>query len=242
MLNFQERVKNKENRLTELEEDLAAYISENKEEVSQAKIVKLSHDFYTVPNTITRFCKKLGYDNFSEFKVNLKQELETPKSTNLHKDVLLKNFDLIDKDRELKVVRLMQRAKVVNFYALDQTGLFTKMYVKNFFALDDKFQFFEYQQEMKKKILNASNEIFFFVSLSGETISVLELAELAKERNHKVISLTNLNENSLEQLSDISLYCLTQYETVNGYDITDKIPLLLILQSLYEAFRGILHI
>lgn len=241
MLSFQERVKNKENRLTELEEDLATYILKNKKEVSQAKIVKLSHDFYTVPNTITRFCKKLGYDNFSEFKINLKQDLETPRSINPHRDVLLKNFDLIDKERELKVVQLMQRAKIVNFYALDQTGLFTKMYVKNLFALDDKFQFFEYQQEMKKKILNASNELFFFVSLSGETPSVLELAKLAKERHHKMISLTNLSENSLAKMSDISLYCLTQPEEVNGYDTTDKTPLLLILQSLYRTFRGILH-
>ena len=35
MLNFQERVKNKENKLTELEEDLVEYILKNKEAVSQ---------------------------------------------------------------------------------------------------------------------------------------------------------------------------------------------------------------
>ncbi|MCA9747178.1 MAG: MurR/RpiR family transcriptional regulator, partial [Lactococcus sp.] len=188
------------------------------------------------------FCKKLGYENFSEFKINLKQELTTPESMNAHKHILLKNFDLIDKEREMKVVQLMQRAKSVNFYALDQTGLLTKMYVKSLFALDDKFQFYEYQQEMKKKILSSSHEVFFFVSLSGETPSVLELAELAKSRNHKLISLTNLTENSLVQIADIPLYCLTQKEEVNGYDTTDKTPLLLVLQSLYYTYRGILHI
>lgn len=242
MLSFQERVKNKENKLTELEEDLVDYILKNKEAVSQTKIVILSQKFYTVPNTITRFCKKLGYENFSEFKMNLKQELATPVSMNSHKHILLKNFELIDKEREMKVVQLMQRAKSVNFYALDQTGLLKKMYVKSLFALDDKFQFFEYQQEMKKKILNSSHEVFFFVSLSGETPSVLELAELAKSRNHKLISLTNLTENSLVQMVDIPLYCLTQKEEVNGYDTTDKTPLLLVLQSLYYSYRGILHI
>ncbi len=242
MLGFQERVKNKENKLTELEEDLVDYILKNKEAVSQTKIVILSQRFYTVPNTITRFCKKLGYENFSEFKMNLKQELTTPEVMNTHKNILLKNFDLIDQERELKVVQLMQKARNVNFYALDQTGLLTKMYVKCLFALDDKFQFFEYQQEMKKKILNSSHEIFFFVSLSGETPSVLELAELAKSRNHKLISLTNLTENSLVQIVDIPLYCLTQKEEVNGYDTTDKTPLLLVLQSLYYSYRGILHI
>ncbi|MFK4885748.1 MurR/RpiR family transcriptional regulator [Lactococcus petauri] len=242
MLSFQERVKNKENKLTELEEDLVDYILKNKEAVSQTKIVILSQKFYTVPNTITRFCKKLGYENFSEFKINLKQELTTPESMNAHKHILLKNFDLIDKEREMKVVQLMQRAKSVNFYALDQTVLLTKMYVKSLFALDDKFQFYEYQQEMKKKILSSSHEVFFFVSLSGETPSVLELAELAKSRNHKLISLTNLTENSLVQIADIPLYCLTQKEEVNGYDTTDKTPLLLVLQSLYYTYRGILHI
>ena len=95
---------------------------------------------------------------------------------------------------------------------------------------------------MKKKILSSSHEVFFFVSLSGETPSVLELAELAKSRNHKLISLTNLTENSLVQIADIPLYCLTQKEEVNGYDTTDKTPLLLVLQSLYYTYRGILHI
>ncbi|MEY8458022.1 MurR/RpiR family transcriptional regulator [Lactococcus ileimucosae] len=242
MLSFQERIRNKENRLTELEEDLADYILKHKEEVSQTKIVILSQKFYTVPNTITRFCKKLGYDNFSEFKINLKQELAIPEATSPHKEILLKNFDLIDKEREMRVVQLMQKAKFVNFYALDQTGLLTKMYVKSLFALDNKFQFFEYQQEMKKKILSSSSELFFFVSLSGETPSVLELATLAKEKKHKIVSLTNLKENRLVQLSDISLFCLTEEEEVNGYDTTDKTPLLLILQSLYYTYRGILHI
>ena len=68
----------------------------------------------------------------------------------------------------MKVVQLMQRAKSVNFYALDQTGLLTKMYVKSLFALDDKFQFYEYQQEMKKKILSSSHEVFFLFLYLGK--------------------------------------------------------------------------
>ncbi|BDW48943.1 hypothetical protein [Lactococcus formosensis] len=63
----------------------------------------------------------------------------------------------------------------------------------------------------------------------------MELAELAKSRKHKLISLTNLTENSLAQIVDIPLYCLTEKEEVNGYDTTDKTPLVLVLQSLYYS-------
>jgi DNA-binding MurR/RpiR family transcriptional regulator len=241
MLSFQERIENNRDKLTKLEENLATYISQNQNEVVTAKIIILAAKFSTVPNTITRFCKKLGYDNFAEFKNNLKQELSTPKQYNSHQTIILKNFSLIDKEREQKVVQLMQKAKAVNFYALDQTGLLVKMYVKNLFALDDKFHFFEYQQELKKQILNSSNELFFFVSISGETPCVLELANLTQKKGHKIVTLTNLTANNLSAMADIALYCWTQKEEVNGYDITDKTPLLLILQSLYYAYRGILH-
>ncbi|PFH90742.1 SIS domain-containing protein [Bacillus sp. AFS088145] len=45
------------------------------------------------------------------------------------------------------------------------------------------------------------------MSLSGETAQVLDVAELAKFKGIKLISLTHFSKNPLQQIADVNLYC-----------------------------------
>lgn len=235
-MNFESRAINYDYKLTELEDDLVAYIRRHKREVSETKIISLAQQFYTVPNTITRFCHKLGYEGFSELKAELKHELSDHTPENPHAALLLKNIALIDKSREAKVMAAFRKARAVNFYAVGQTGLIAKICVDNFYALDDKFLFYTYPNKLQHRMEHAENEIFFFISLSGETESVLKLAQSAKNLGQTVMSLTNLTENTLANLADISLFCYTEKEIVENYDVTDKTPILIVMNSLFHAF------
>jgi len=235
MLSFDDRVKNYGYQMTVNEEELVDYITTHKEEVSQIKIVVLAEELDIATNTITRFCHKLNYESFSELKHRLKDET-TKGVNNDYQNILNKNFDLIDPEREEKAVRFMSNAKKVNFYALDQTSLLLRVSAKTFFAHDDKFRFHEYQSDIKRRIELGYNEIFFFVSLTGESDSVIEMARYAKNKGHKVISLTNLSDNTLSKISDITLFCYTLDEKTNDYDTTDKTPVMIILHSLYLAY------
>jgi DNA-binding MurR/RpiR family transcriptional regulator len=131
---------------------------------------------------------------------------------------------------------LFNKASSVNFFAVGQTGELTKICVDNFYALNSKFTFLNFPNTVSHKIAHTQNEIFFFVSLSGETKAVLNLASQAKEKQHLVISLTHLVNNSLANLADINLFCYTQPETIDGYNITDKTPLMIILHSLFKRY------
>lgn len=57
------------------EESLADYIINNKDSISVMSIKELSVASYVSTSTITRFCKKMGYEGFPEFKVDLAQQL-----------------------------------------------------------------------------------------------------------------------------------------------------------------------
>ncbi|MEY8442798.1 hypothetical protein AALA52_00735 [Lactococcus ileimucosae] len=118
-MNFGQRVINSRHSFTELEEDIVAWILKNKEEAATIKIVTLATQLYTAPNTIMRLCRKLGYDGFTELKVELKHELQE-QVENETKRIFLRNFELIDAQRELEVVKLFQRYPKVNFFALEQ--------------------------------------------------------------------------------------------------------------------------
>lgn len=236
-MEFQQRVINQEYRLTDLEDELVAYIAKNKASVSKMKIIELASLFFTVPNTITRLCHKLGYSGYSELKNELKRESEQPSDSSFkQKELLLKNFELIDFEREKRVVQLFKAAKRINFFAIGQTAYAAKIVVDNFYAIDDKAFFYTYANELRHKIQHATEEVFFFISLSGEKEQILELAKLAHEHQHKVVSLTGLSSNSLARLADISLFCYSPEVIRNHYNITDKTPLLVIMNSLFETY------
>ncbi|MDT2658935.1 MurR/RpiR family transcriptional regulator [Enterococcus hulanensis] len=236
-MEFQQRVINQEYRFTDLEDEIVRYIGEHKLAVSKMKIVDLASKFFTAPNTITRMCHKLGYSGYSELKNELKHEINEPVE-NVHeqKELLLRNFDLIDSERERQVAQLFSGANRINFFAIGQTAYATKIVVDNFYAIEDKAFFYTYANELRHKIEHSTNEIFFFVSLSGEKDQILELAKLAKEHGHPIVSLTGLSVNSLAKLADISLFCYSPEVYRNHYNITDKTPILVIMNSLLEAY------
>ncbi|MBL3716220.1 SIS domain-containing protein [Lactococcus garvieae] len=234
-MNFEQRVINSRHGFTELEEDIVAWILKNKEEAASIKIVTLATQLYTAPNTIMRLCRKLGYDGFTELKVELKHELQE-QVENETKRIFLRNFELIDAQRELEVVKLFQRYPKVNFFALEQAVVIAKACTEHFYTLSDKFRLYQYENELVNQIENNQKSCFFFISLSGESTTVHKLARLAKEYGHKVVSLTNLTENTLSDIADVNLYCYTTREVYGYYDVTDKTPLMLIMHSLYRAY------
>lgn len=211
-------------------------------EVAQMKIWTLAKHFFTVPNTVTRFCHKLGYNGFSELKIELKHELENEKTKNKAIETMLQNFDLIDPERQRKVIQLFQKAKGVYFYAQDQTHLIAELGVETFIVANNKFQLLDFEKEVVSHITRDSHDLFFFLSLSGETEVILELARQAKSRGHRVVSLTNLSQNTLTSISDIALHCFTEVTYLNGIEITDKAPMLIILQSLFQLYQEVCKI
>ncbi|MBC1435026.1 MurR/RpiR family transcriptional regulator [Listeria rocourtiae] len=236
-MDFNSRVINFDYRFTDLEDEIILYIEKNREEIIQSKIVDLARLFFTVPNTITRLCHKLEYYGFLELKKALKQELESYDEAKVPQEILLfKNLELIDKAREKKVVQLLKDASKVNFFSVGSTAHATRIVVDNFDAVDYKFFFYAYEHELRHKIETANNELFFFVSLSGEIEPLLSLAVQARERGHIVITLTGLSNNFLARLADISLFCYAPKRIMNNVNITDKTPLLIIMDSLLQEY------
>lgn len=74
-MNFHDRILLNELKLNDTDDQIVEYIKENIEKVVTQSIQKTSKELFTVPNSIVRLSKKLGYNGFSEMKFALKQEL-----------------------------------------------------------------------------------------------------------------------------------------------------------------------
>ncbi len=178
----------------------------------------------------------MGYSGFSELKYQLKNELNLEDKETDQIDMLERNTQLIDERQFQKISDVLYKSDEVICYAQDQTRLVAEIGLESFRVLDGKFQILKYQMEMKSRIEKSRNTLFFFISFSGETADVIELAFKAKQFGHKVISLTNLSDNTLSKISDYALYCETESIVINNFKVFNKIPMLIILQSLFYYY------
>lgn len=240
-MDFNHRVISFDYRFSDLEDEIILYIQKNKEEVSTSKIKDLAEKFYTVPNTVSRLCNKLGYHGFLELKRALKAELEEKEEAaeiETKTEIIMKNLVSIDEQREKEIVKVLKQAAQVNFFSISSTAHAARMIVDGFSLVDDKFHFYAYEHEIKHRIRIAQDEVFFFVSLTGESKNLVSLAREAKKRKQPLISLTTLSKNSLVQVSDFQLFCYSPKQTDTPVDILDKVPLLITMDRLLQRYTN----
>lgn len=236
---FEDRVYKYEYKLNDTDDQIVEYILKNKEESVTLSIQYLAMKLYTVPNTITRLSKKLGYDGYSQMKISLKEEIQQeaePSEDSLTFNIN-KTIDLIDQDKLALITKMIQEVRRVLFFAVGDTAPFCEMMVKNLKVVGKHAEYYYHRHEMLHEVKHLETiDVLFLISLSGETPQVLDIAELAKQRGVRLISLTHFNQNSLQQMADVNLFCYSPDKKFNEYNITDKTPVMLVLQALAEFY------
>ncbi|KAF0819690.1 Transcriptional regulator, RpiR family [Bacillus sp. ZZV12-4809] len=238
-MRFEERVHKYEYKLNDTDDQIIEYILQNKPEFVNKSIQSLAAAFFTVPNTITRLSKKLGYDGFSHLKNSIKDEINTSNVVNEEGSYYLiqKTFELLDMEQIEKISKLIHDAKHVLFFGVGDSADFCEMMVRNLRVAGKGAEFSIHRHEVLHRIEEMNKQdVLFLISLSGETEQVLEMAEQAKPRGITIVSLTHFSRNSLEKLASFNLYCYSPKKVMNGYNITDKTPLMVVLQAISQLY------
>jgi DNA-binding MurR/RpiR family transcriptional regulator len=238
-MRFEERIHKYEYKLNDTDDQVVEYILKNKQDFVTKSIQSLAATLYTVPNTITRLSKKLGYSGFSHLKNSIKDELDSTDGEKKDSSYyfIQKTFELLDMDQIETTAKMLQDAKHVLFYAVGDTADFCRMMVRNLRVVGKTSEYSIHRHEMLHMIEEMNKQdVLFLISLSGETPQVLELAEKAVQRNIPIISLTHFSRNSLQKLASINLYCYAPKKEKNGYNITDRTPAMIVLQTLSQIY------
>lgn len=240
MMQFEDQVQKFEYKLNDTDDQIVNYIIKNKETAVALSIQHLASQLYTVPNTITRLSKKLGYESFSQMKNKLKEEIQQNKAIP-EEDSLLYNIDkttrLLDEEKYVLVSRIISEGRRVLFFAVGDTAPFCEIMIKNIKVVGKHGEYYVHRHDMVHEVNHLEkSDVLFLISLSGETPQVLDIARLAKKRGVRLISLTHFNKNTLQNLADLNLYCYSPAKKLNEYNITDKTPVMLVLRALAEVY------
>jgi len=216
---------NGETQLSKSERKIASIVLSNPSRVINQSISALSEEADVSLPTVNRFCKKLGFDGYPSFKIQIAQELSTTNRMlidrfNVDKDTpdLVKrvmsdiqstvvsvgqnlNPDSID-----KATAMLASAKSITFFGLGGSGPV---------ALDAQHKFFRFgipvvahtdyiNQRMIVSMMN-TDDILVLISFTGRTAEIVKTAKVAKSNGVKTIALTS-KDSPLAKLSDVVLH------------------------------------
>lgn len=209
------------------EKKLAEYILNRGEKILQMSARDLAKDTYTSPATIVRLCQKLGLKGYSDFKIKYSAELQADLNKNnridvnfpfnkndrkeeiahkiaiVNREAIEDTLYLIDYDELEKIVDLLHEAKVIDIYGLGNSILAALDFEHKMMRIGRNIRIKTLPGEQSFQAYNASiDHISIILSYSGETIEMVHIAELLKEKKSKIILITSIGENELSKYAD----------------------------------------
>ena len=244
-MDFYKMISVNTDKLNKNELELLDFCMKNPNSVKTMKINDLAENTFTSSASIVRFCKKLGFTGFAEFKasfaLNIKNSEENFKnhfkenSPNLFKDID-KSIELINEDVLDEILELLHNANRIEFFGEGSSRIVCSEVAKKFRTIGKTA--FNYDDNSMMYISAASlteNDVIFAVSISGETVQVLKALNIAKTKGAKIISLTDISNNSQSKLSDKCLYVTSTSFTRENNSIVSRTQALIIAE--YVFFR-----
>lgn len=224
--------------LKDIELHLLDYVYKNIEIVPYLKIRDLSQNANVSTSTVLRFCKKLGYEGYSDFKFGIRNELKkipALQPTSSHQDIIKfineANGDYFE-NKFLTVAKILNQSDYIALVGIGNSGT-AASYGELLFSNANKIVNCYADGFRKMTINNSLKKVAILISVSGEISEMIEFLERFKAENYTVISICNSENCTLARLSDETLcYHTTPINRSRYIDSSTQIPVFYILEKL----------
>lgn len=238
-MKFVDRVLQKEFILNDTDDSIVQYIIKCQSNIENVSIQQVANDLFVAPNAIMRLSRKLGYQGFSELKamVKLEQNKETDEIKNLLSNSIMKTLDILDFEKLNLVCNRIVNAKKVHFIGVGESLNFCNMMVDNLRAVGKDAESYSTYREIEYRLCRVSNkDLVFVISASGENNRLLEYINNARENGAFIVTVTHFYRNSIASNAGIPLYFWGDPMNFNGYNLTDRTGMMILLRELSEEF------
>ena len=225
------------------------YILQHRSESRHISIHELARACCVSSTTVVRFAQKLGFDGFGELKAVMK--MEEPDQAVYQTDVLQdlgvfyeQTWDKLIKRNFDSASRLVHEANRVFAFASGYVQSNVVQELKRLFFYDNVLIYEISGRAEFYSILEmlTPDDLFVFVSLSGESPTVTEFGSELRLRDIPFISITKLHDNTLASLSTVNLY--VSPATFQLYESSDErpafqsmMPYFLLVETWYVKYR-----
>ena len=245
--------------LKNAEKRLADFILANTDSIDYT-IFELAARSETSYATISRFCRKIGFSGFKEFKKNLESNIIDAKSLEeemegltisthasigqvsevvlgLSSKLIEELKSIIDYEAISAVAEKIIKSNSICFIGAGTSGISARYAYSKFFRIGIP-SYYEADStlfKMKASVLN-KDDILFVISSSGRTAEVIKCAKMAKNNNVYVVSLSDFAISPLTKVSNANLYTTPRDANLfRNIDMPFIIGQIIIIDILYSC-------
>lgn len=233
--------------LSKGEKKIADHVISQKDQIIYRTLQEISKDIGVGEATIVRFCHKIGFEGFHDFKLTVAKEIPTATieegihyvdyiTMNLQNAIKNTN-QILDKDKIEEAVDLICGADRVILYGIGTSGNA---------ALDMQSRLLRYGkvvhvvtdshfQAMTSSVLGEKDLVIAF-SLSGYTQDIVEALALAKSNGAKVVTITNHTLSPAAELGDVVLLSAGKESPMDGGSLSGRVSQLYIIDLLCTGY------
>ncbi|QNO14055.1 MurR/RpiR family transcriptional regulator [Alkalicella caledoniensis] len=215
-------------RLNDLEFDVYSTILTLNENVIGMKIRRLAAEAHVSTTVVLNFCKKMDCNGWTAFKIKYGEYLRNNnKSITTTTEPILNYFEMYEQDEEKQkelddIVRLICKSRKVIFIGAGPSGVLAKYGALYLSSMGKPTQYIDSpyysipEEDCKETIVIA-------LSVSGETVSVINRLSRFKSLQATLISFTNSDNNTISKMVDIPVKYYVPQEEFNIVEKTEQI-------------------
>lgn len=242
--------------LSKHELNILKYVYEHTEEILDDSIQEFSARVSYSSATVLRFCKKLGYSGFAEFKYalraarreNVSAEEEAPRKSGVRSadmmiDLLSSNVQatagLIKEEQLLQTFRLFDSDAPIYIWApgglTDTAGEYLE---KLLFSVGRQGVYRIESARLFSHLMNTmpKESAVILISTSGTFGPSIRLGKLAQMNGIPVISITPYTSNEIADLSAVSFRFFTDQRENQGAEYTSRLPIFFVIHIIIQCY------
>lgn len=240
-------------KLTIKEKEIAEYILENMSEILKMTSAELAKRAGVGQSSVIKFIKKIGFNKYGDFKIQLSKELENEKiykiKETIHsqiytddslEDIATKTLNEITKALEKTignidyeyfetVIELIKKSKKILIIGSGMSSIVARDLEMKFIKINIEAVHYEssHMQLMRLATLD-SKDLVIAISHRGETEDVIDVIKKAKKKNINVLSITSIGKNTVADLSNYNLRIISDENVFRSSAISSRMAQLIL--------------
>ena len=251
------KIKSCEN-FTKTEEKLSHYILENVNSIIYDSVQDIAAKTNTSPAAVIRFSKKLGYNGFTELKLDLakdsteeiplfsekicqKDSLKTIVKKSMASDTsaVEQTYKLLRIETLNNAVQAMKSAKRIYLFGISSSGICCLDLAQKLSRVGYNVVFYnDFHMQLAATTYITKDDVALAISYSGNTKEINVAMEQAKSQGATTISITQFIKSPLLKFSDLVLYVPSQEKDLRLGAVSSRNSSLILTDLLYLGMIG----
>jgi DNA-binding MurR/RpiR family transcriptional regulator len=194
-MNPLEQIKMCEEQFTRSEQRIESYVLANPDMVAAYPIVEIAEKMDVSKSALLRFCQKIGYSGYTEFKYEVSKYLLSGKMQD--SDAVKNNYDMVSiyvsciqkipdyiSDSKIdELCRLILQARKIKLYGVHESGLSAQYFAYRLASLGVDAEAVTMPGSFSDKAsFSKKDDLNLFISISGMTPAIVEAACLSFDK------------------------------------------------------------